>query len=127
MGGSYPLFIALALAGLASAQHTVSFATQDGGLLYGDVYGQGDRAVLLAHGGRFDRASWNQQANILASAGFRALAIDFRGEGKSRGGTAGASSEDGRSFDVLGAVHYLRETGKLRQRYRCKYGRRLRG
>jgi len=42
---------ALVLAGLIAAQERVSFPTQDGGLVYGDVYGKGDRGVVLAHGG----------------------------------------------------------------------------
>src|SRR5438094_313711 len=35
----------LMLAGLASAQEHVSFPTQDGWILHGDLYGTGDRAV----------------------------------------------------------------------------------
>ena len=31
-------------------QH-VSFATEDGGLIYADLYGAGDQCVVLAHGG----------------------------------------------------------------------------
>ncbi len=100
----------LALAGFATAQQRVSFPTQDGGLIYGDVYGSGDRTVVLAHGGRFNRGSWAEQAPAIVAAGFRVLAIDFRGEGQSRGGTPG-NAEEGRRFDVLGAVHYLRKTG----------------
>ena len=100
----------LALAGFATAQQSVSLPTQDGGLIYGDVYGSGDRAVVLTHGGRFNRASWAEQAPAIVAAGFRALAIDFRGEGHSRGATPG-NPEEGRRFDVLGAVHYLRKTG----------------
>ena len=102
------LFLALALPVLA--QQTISFPTQDGGLIFGDVYGKGERAVVLAHGGRFNKQGWAEQARSIAAAGFRALAIDFRGEGQSRGATA-ADVEAGRRFDVLGAVHYLRRTG----------------
>ena len=40
-------------------------------------------------------------------AGFRVLAIGFRGEGQSRGGMPGHPPEEGRPFDVLAAVHYL--------------------
>ena len=40
-------------AGLAASQEHVSFPTQDAGLVYADVYGRGDRGVVLAHGGRF--------------------------------------------------------------------------
>jgi alpha-beta hydrolase superfamily lysophospholipase len=100
----------LALAGFATAQQRVSFPTPDGGVIYGDVYGSGDRAVVLAHGGRFNRGSWAKQAPAIVAAGFRVLAIDFRGEGQSRGGTPG-NAEEGRRFDVLGAIHYLRKTG----------------
>jgi len=101
---------AAAITALALAQEKVSFPTQDGGVIYADMYGKGDRAVVLAHGGRFQKDGWGPQARALAAAGFRVLAIDFRGEGKSRGG-AQADPEEGRQFDVLGAVHYLRKTG----------------
>ncbi len=53
---------ALFLAGIAAAQEHVSFPTQDGGLVYADVYGKGDRGVVLAHGGRFNKESWEKQA-----------------------------------------------------------------
>jgi pimeloyl-ACP methyl ester carboxylesterase len=102
------ILAALALTALAAAQESVSFSTQDGGLIYADLYGKGDKAVVLAHGGRFQKDGWDKQARTLATARFRVLAIDFRGEGQSRGGTA---SEEDRRLDVLGAVHYLRKTG----------------
>jgi alpha-beta hydrolase superfamily lysophospholipase len=93
------------------AQRDVSFPAADGGLIYGDLYGAGERAVVLAHGGRLTRQSWSKQANALADAGSVALAIDFRGEGKSRGAPGKPASEEERRFDVLGAVHYLRASG----------------
>ena len=102
---------ALVLAGVTGPQERVSFPTQDGGLVYADMYGKGGRGVVLAHGGRFDKASWEKQARALAEAGFRALAIDFRGYGQSRGGAQSRSLDDGLRFDVLAAVRYLRETG----------------
>ncbi len=95
-----------AFASLATAQQSVSFPTQDGGVIYGDMYGKCDRAVVLAHGGRFKKDSWGPQARTLGAAGFCVLAIDFRGEGASHSG-----AEEDRRFDVLGAVHYLRKTG----------------
>jgi pimeloyl-ACP methyl ester carboxylesterase len=79
-------------------------------VIYADQYGKGDRAVVLAHGGRFQKDGWAPQARTLAATGFRVLAIDFRGEGKSHGG-AQRDPEGGRHFDVLGAVHHLRKTG----------------
>jgi hypothetical protein len=38
----------------------VSFPTQDGGLIYANMYGKGDRGVVLAHGGRFTKESWEK-------------------------------------------------------------------
>jgi pimeloyl-ACP methyl ester carboxylesterase len=95
----------------APAQKTVSFATDDGGTVCADVYGQGSKGVVLAHGGRFNKESWREQALALASAGFRVLAIDFRGYGCSKG--PGQQDFDGAPFekDVLSAVRYLKANG----------------
>jgi len=97
--------------GVAVPPERVSFPTQDGGLVYADVYGKGSRGVVLAHGGRFNKESWEKQARALVAAGFRALAIDFRGYGQSRG--PGQSEPLGAPlhFDVLAAVRYLRQNG----------------
>ncbi len=111
MANPAAIISALLLPGLIAAQERVSFATQDGGLVYADVYGKGDRGVVLAHGGRFLKESWEKQARALAGAGFRSLAIDFRGEGQSRGGTQTRPPDEGRHLDVLAAVHHLRKTG----------------
>ena len=100
---------AAVLAGCARPQH-VSFPTSDGGVVHADIYGSGDRGVVLAHGGRFNKASWETQAQVLAKAGFRTLALDFRGRGQSRGGPQPTSADDVR-FDVLAAVRYLHDNG----------------
>jgi dienelactone hydrolase len=105
------LMVAVLVAGFAAAQKHVSFPTQDGGVVYADAYGRTDRGVVLAHGGRFDKQSWEKQARTLAKAGFRVLAIDFRGRGQSRGGPQSKSPDDGVQYDVLAAVRYLRENG----------------
>jgi len=102
----------LLLTGCAGPRE-VSFPSQDGGIVYAHVYGDGERAVVLAHGGRFTKESWAAQARTLARAGFRVVAIDFRGRGKSRGGPASASREEGAHFDVLAAVRYARQTGAM--------------
>ena len=102
---------AFLLAGAAAAQERVSFPTQDGGLVYGDMYGKGDRGLVLAHGGRFGKESWEPQARALAAAGFRVLAIDFRGYGQSRGPGQSDPLSAPLHFDVLAAVRYLRKTG----------------
>ncbi len=103
--------LALFLVESAAAQKTVSFPTEDGGVIYADVYGEGGRAVVLAHGGRFNKESWEKQARTLASAGFRVLALDFRGYGKSQGPGQSAPMSAPLHLDVLGAVRYLRKTG----------------
>jgi hypothetical protein len=37
-----------------AAQEHVSFPTEDGGVVYGDVYGKDERGLVLAHCGGFD-------------------------------------------------------------------------
>jgi len=111
MTGLRAILIAFVVAGAGAAQQVVSFPTQDGGLIYGDLYGKGDRGVVLAHGGRFTKESWKMQAQALAAEGFRALSIDFRGEGQSRGGQKDQPLDEAGYLDVLGAIHYLRKTG----------------
>lgn len=91
----------------ASAQTPVHFplgraATE----LQADVYGSGTRAVILAHGGRFNKESWKPQATSLADAGFLVLSLRFRGDGTNPDGSA----EDN-AADVLAAIHYLQGRG----------------
>ncbi len=101
----------LVFAGLTAAQERVSFPTEDGGVVYAHLYGKGDRGVVLAHGGRFNKESWEKQARELAKAGFRVLAIDFRGYGQSQGPGQSDPLNAPLHFDVLAAVRYLRKTG----------------
>ena len=102
---------ALMLNGLTAAPRQVSFATADKGVIWADLYGMGDRGVVLAHGAKFDKESWGKQAEFLAKNGFRVLAIDFRGYGQSRGGDKSAPGAGENYEDILGAVRYLRENG----------------
>ncbi len=95
----------------AAAQKSVSFSADDGGVLYADIYGKGELGLVLAHGGRFNKESWQKQAQTLASAGFRVLAFDFRGYGKSRGPGDSAPMSAPLHLDILAAVRYLRKTG----------------
>lgn len=101
----------LLLAGLATAQERVSFPTEDGGTVYADVYGAGERGLVLAHGGRFNKESWEKQARVLEKAGFRVLAFDFRGYGQSHGPGQSDIFTAPLHLDVLAAVRYLRKTG----------------
>jgi pimeloyl-ACP methyl ester carboxylesterase len=107
--GAVPL--ALVLTAAAAAQQSISFSTTDGGRVCAELYGHSTRAVVLAHGGRFNKESWRLQADALVSEGFQVLAIDFRGFGCSSG--PGTANFDTAPFenDVLAAVHYLRAHG----------------
>lgn len=93
------------------APKPVELRTQDGGLIRSDLYGSGAHGVVLAHGGRFNKGSWEKQARELAKAGFRVLAIDFRGYGKSSGPGQGDIFTAPLHLDVLAAVQHLRTTG----------------
>ena len=115
-GYNFPMFVlrtllaTLLVTGPAVAQEHVLFPTEDGGVVYADIYGKGERGVVLAHGGRFNKESWKKQALELTKAGFRVVAIDFRGYGQSHGPQS-KSGFDGVEYDVLAAVRYLHKTG----------------
>src|ERR1039458_3307142 len=49
---------ALGFCGATVAKQSVSFPSQDGGMIYADMYGESDHGVVLAHGGRFKKDSW---------------------------------------------------------------------
>jgi pimeloyl-ACP methyl ester carboxylesterase len=105
-----PLLAALTLlgAGSAIAQNApaaVTYPSADGGTIHAELYGQGSHAVLLAHGRIFDKESWAPLARQLESAGYRVLAIDFRGYGDSTAGSEGNVLEQ----DILGGIRYLHE------------------
>jgi pimeloyl-ACP methyl ester carboxylesterase len=95
----------------AAAQETISLTADDGGKICAELYGKGSRAVVLAHGGRFNKESWRDQARTLVENGFQVIAIDFRGFGCSTG--PGQTDFDNAPFekDVLAAVHYLKQHG----------------
>lgn len=95
------------------APRPVSIPVPDGGTIHADEYGAGERAVVLAHGGRFDRSSWRAQARVLEKAGWRVVAIDFRASVLSRSGEETDCLYDASclAVDVLAAVRYVRESG----------------
>jgi len=105
------LIATLLLAGLTYAQDHVSFPTLDGWTIHADLYGTSDRGVVLAHGGQFEKSSWQNQARTLVKSGFRVLAIDLRGYGLSKEGPQSVRSDFGSPLDVLAAVRHLHEKG----------------
>jgi len=61
----------------------VTFTGIEGNKLEGDIYGRGERAVLLLHGGGQTRHAWRATARKLAERGFIAIPVDQRGHGDS--------------------------------------------
>ena len=54
--------IAIVLATNVHAQKTVSFPTDDGGIIFARVYGEGAKGLVLAHGGAIhNKESWTVQ------------------------------------------------------------------
>lgn len=105
------------LAGPIAAQSAVLIPVADstGGKaaqIQGDLYGRGRRAVLLVHGGQFNKDSWKEQAPVLARAGLLVLAINFRGDTFNANGRPSANgSDEDNATDVLAAAAYLRGIG----------------
>ena len=106
------VLVALLVAGQSPAppEHT-SFPTEDGGVVHADIYGAGERGIVLVHGGRFNKESWAKQASALAVAGFRVAAINMRGYGDSRGPGQNDVYTAPLHLDVLAAVRHLRKSG----------------
>ncbi len=96
--------------GAEAKPKTISFVTSDGGLIFADLYGKGDHAVVLAHGAIFNKESWAEQAKHFEKNGLQVLAIDFRGYGKSKAGTQKRALQ----LDILAAVRYLHAHGAKR-------------
>lgn len=92
----------------SAAQELVRLRTVDDGTVAGLTWGTGPRSVVLVPGGRFDKRSWELQAPALAESGLRVLAIELRGRGDSKEGSAGP---DSLAYDVLAAVRHLRGSG----------------
>jgi pimeloyl-ACP methyl ester carboxylesterase len=105
------MLLAFAPIKLASAQQSIALFAEDGGRVCADLYGQGPRAVVLAHAGQFNKESWRVQANALVSKGFRVLAIDFRRYGCSTGPRQADFDNAPFENDVLAAVRYLKAHG----------------
>ena len=107
----YLLMLVGLLAFAARAQEPISFPTQDGGLIQAHLYRAGEHGVILVHGGRFNKESWEKQARALTNAGFTALAIDLRGYGKSKGPGDTDIFTAPLHNDVVAAFKYLHDHG----------------
>lgn len=99
--------IYLAIVSSGADFEEVSFATSDGGTIYANLYGDGPHAIVLAHGGVFNKESWHDLAVVLKQKRLQVLAVDFRGYGKSVAGR----EENGRHLDLLAGIDYLETIG----------------
>jgi pimeloyl-ACP methyl ester carboxylesterase len=87
----------------------VTMRASDGAVVYGVEIGTGTTGVVLGHQYLSDHCEFIEFARELAGRGYRALTIDFRGNGASSGG-------DGRRLDrdIAAAVSQLRSDGATR-------------
>jgi len=111
----YPIFLSLILMviNIHSIMATtydyelITYTTEDGGVIEASFFqGNQDLVVIFAHGAIFNKESWYFMAERLQKEGISSLSLDFRGYGNSKKGAT-----DKRSFDILGAVDYLKEKG----------------
>jgi dienelactone hydrolase len=116
MKGALAALAAFLLIGAGMAQRPVTIPVPGSPVpVHGDLYGNGARGILLAHGGRFNKESWAPQARALAKAGFTVLAINFRGDRLNRDGSPSAEGSDAdNAADVLAGVRYLHGLGLKR-------------
>jgi pimeloyl-ACP methyl ester carboxylesterase len=89
------------------AERDVRFETTDGLNLTGRVFGSGPVGVTLAHMYPADATSWYPAARRIASAGYMALAFNFRGYADSEGDTVIAKGPD----DIRAAADFLKRSG----------------
>jgi pimeloyl-ACP methyl ester carboxylesterase len=90
----------------ASRDTAVTMTTTDAAKIYGVETGTGTVGVVLAHQYFSDHCEWMDFAHQLATQGYRAIAIDLRGNGASSGGAAGRYDRD-----VIAAAKQLRNDG----------------
>jgi len=84
----------------------VTFLTEDGIELNGNVFGQGKKWVVLSHMYPTDQTSWFDFAQDLEQEGYVALTFDFRGYGKSKGEKEDIPNID---KDLKAAISFVRQ------------------
>lgn len=86
----------------------IEWTGSDGNTLVGDDFGDPDRPpVVLLHGGGQTRHAWGGTAQVLADAGFYAVAIDQRGHGESEWIADGAYGVDRYAADLVAVIERL--------------------
>ncbi|MFD9127155.1 alpha/beta fold hydrolase [Kitasatospora sp. NPDC059571] len=70
--------------------------------LHTEEWGSGDRTALLVHGIMSDHRTWRRVGPALADRGYRVIAVDQRGHGRSPRGT-GATPQERYALDAYAA------------------------
>lgn len=83
----------------------VTFMTEDNIELNGNIFGSGNKWVILSHMSPTDQTSWFEFAEILKEDGYIVLTYDFRRYGKS-GGSLDVSKLD---IDLTAALTYIKQ------------------
>ena len=88
--------------------HTVTFDTEDGVTITGELYGSGENAVILSVMGNC-KPGWREFAQLTAAQGFMALTYQWRGCRNFRL----ANEDELRNFvsDARAAIAFVREQG----------------
>jgi alpha-beta hydrolase superfamily lysophospholipase len=99
---------------LCADAQSISIRSNAGRILYADLYGSGDRGVVvLAHGGYSSRVSWKPTAEAISAQGFQVVVVEAGAAADLAAGkeTPCLYDEVCQSKDVLAAVAHLRRLG----------------
>jgi alpha/beta superfamily hydrolase len=91
--------------GKLAKEGEVTFMTEDNIELNGNIFGSGDKWVILSHMYPTDQTSWFEFAEMLKENGYIVFTYDFRGYGKS-GGSQDISKID---IDLTAALEYIKQ------------------
>lgn len=90
---------------LSAEEGEITFITEDDIELNGNIFGSGNKWVILSHMYPTDQTSWFEFAEMLKKNNYIVLTYDFRGYGKS-GGSLDVSRLD---IDLTAAIAYIRQ------------------
>lgn len=87
----------------------VTFATTDGVILQGTLYGGGKTAVIFSTMGEHHQETWAEMAQTVAAQGYLALTYDFRFWRDN--GTVDGTLRDRAADDLLAAIAFVEQQG----------------
>lgn len=106
------LLLSLLMASTAVAG-PIELVANDGVKIAAIEQGKSERGVVLVHGDGSSAETWAELAGSLRDAGFRVVAVDLRGHGRT-GGSVAEDAYPSMLQDVQAAVIHLRATGTPR-------------